>query len=1026
MAAATIDFGIDLGVTNSRIAVASGGAAQVVLNGEGLDATPTAVWCDERERLVVGSQTRDHLVDDPANVADRFKLQLGTDEVLRFARQNRPTEPEDLATEVIGSLRADARRRTGREVSAAVLTAPTGFTAVQRDALVAAARKAGVAVSLLLQEPLAAAFAYGAPAANACWLVYDFGGVGFEAALVALQDGVLQVTHHAGDARLGGDLLDWAIVDKLLVPAVAAQFAVKAFRRDNAKWRIAIAKLKMAAEEARIRLDRESSAPIVIPFLCRDDSGAPVRFRHTLTRSELDALLEPVVGRSLKVCERLLAKRDLGFDDLERIVVCGGPARDPAFARLLAEQGSGLGGRVAGSVDPFTAVVQGAALYAGSEPVERAAPPVFVAGQEVVPEPQAEALEEIPVAVAEAPVVAEVAAVVAAEAPVVEEAPEVVAETAPVVEETPSVLADESPTVSEPVEPPVVDAGEPVLAGPEAGAEAGVEPQAETAPEVTAAEEGRPVSWEPEWPAPLPDEPAAAEEVEPQSAASVSPEEPSAVPDAWGAPGERETDVEALAGTPPVADEHAASEEWRPVAEEMEAGEIAARARETELDGESAPEWALEVEKREPAPEEEAEIAQEPGEAWDLVPEDGSSAGADEPETAEPVDWAPVEQEPLVFEEHAPPAEEALPMEPVVSAPPVASAEPVMPASPSAPLPPRTGAPGGTLEETIVARATSLVKAGRHKDAKRLVDRLGPTETLSVQALDLLVAIYTHEGQFDAAERVWRRAAGLDPAGHKGEPSLRRAEQRKTAVGARRANGKRRRVPPSVLAGGAAGIALIVVIVLILLLARGCHGCTTGVVASASPTAVASRTTSTSPSVRPTHSASPTSTHSASPTPTHSASPTATPTPTPSPTGPPALSLQVPGARVTTQGDALEVTFDHGLFTSGSGQLTPSASRSLLALAQQLRPHASRLWVLVTGHTDDVPVTQPFAYPDNVSLGMARAVAVVEFFRSQGGLPYVILSARSVDARNPLGSNTTAAGRARNRTVVIAVTRRGQ
>jgi chemotaxis protein MotB len=82
--------------------------------------------------------------------------------------------------------------------------------------------------------------------------------------------------------------------------------------------------------------------------------------------------------------------------------------------------------------------------------------------------------------------------------------------------------------------------------------------------------------------------------------------------------------------------------------------------------------------------------------------------------------------------------------------------------------------------------------------------------------------------------------------------------------------------------------------------------------------------------------------------------------------------------------------------------------------------------VLVTGHTDDVPVTQPFAYPDNVSLGMARAVAVVEFFRSQGGLPYVILSARSVDARNPLGSNTTAAGRARNRTVVIAVTRRGQ
>ena len=119
----------------------------------------------------------------------------------------------------------------------------------------------------------------------------------------------------------------------------------------------------MAAEEARIRLDHESSAQIVVPFLCRDDSGAPVRFRHVLTRGELDALLEPVVRRSLKVCERLLGKRNLGFDDLERVVVSGGPVRDPYFARLLAEQGGGLDKRIASSVDPFTAVVQGAALY---------------------------------------------------------------------------------------------------------------------------------------------------------------------------------------------------------------------------------------------------------------------------------------------------------------------------------------------------------------------------------------------------------------------------------------------------------------------------------------------------------------------------------------------------------------------------------------------------------------------------------------------------------------------------------------
>ena len=134
----------------------------------------------------------------------------------------------------------------------------------------------------------------------------------------------------------------------------------------------------------------------------------------------------------------------------------------------------------------------------------------------------------------------------------------------------------------------------------------------------------------------------------------------------------------------------------------------------------------------------------------------------------------------------------------------------------------------------------------------------------------------------------------------------------------------------------------------------------------------------------------------------------------------------MPGAQVSRQGDALEVTFDHGLFASGSAELAPDATDSLLALAQQLRPQAAKLWVRVTGHTDNVPVAQPFTYPDNVSLGMARAVAVVEFFRSQGDLPYVILSARSVDAIHPLGNNMTAAGRARNRTVVIAITRRTQ
>ena len=289
MATATIDFSLDLGVTNSRIAVARNGVAQVVLTGEGLECTPTAVWCDERERLIVGSQTRDRLVDDAANVAERFMAQLGTGEVFRFARQNRPAEPEDLAAEVIGSLRADARRRTGRDVSAAVLTAPAGFAAAQRDAVIAAARKAGVAVSPLLQEPVAAALAYGGPAADA------------QLARLRLR--------RRRRSRQPWSSCRTASCKWRATPATRASAASSStgrsstscsslpsprssrwtsFRRDNPKWRIAVAKLKVAAEEARIHLDHESGAQVMVPFLCRDDSGAPVRFRHTLTRSELE------------------------------------------------------------------------------------------------------------------------------------------------------------------------------------------------------------------------------------------------------------------------------------------------------------------------------------------------------------------------------------------------------------------------------------------------------------------------------------------------------------------------------------------------------------------------------------------------------------------------------------------------------------------------------------------------------------------------------------------------------------------
>ena len=199
--------------------------------------------------------------------------------------------------------------------------------------------------------------------------------------------------------------------------------------------------------------------------------------------------------RSLKVCERLLAKRDLGFDDLERVVISGGATRNPYFARLLTEQGGGLGRRVASSVDPFTVVVQGAALYAGGEPVERAAPPVFVGGREVASELEAEVVEETPVA---EPVVTEevaaeepAAAVEEVEAPAEEVAvePAAEAEEAPVAEEAPEEAAAlqklpevEAPLLAEPVSSSLPTSLNPAAAVEEVEApaeEVAVEPAAE-------------------------------------------------------------------------------------------------------------------------------------------------------------------------------------------------------------------------------------------------------------------------------------------------------------------------------------------------------------------------------------------------------------------------------------------------------------------------------------------------------------------------------------------------------------------
>lgn len=376
----TIDFGIDLGTTNSEIAVLKGTAIEVFRNNEGFEYTPSAVWIDQKGRLWVGRQAKERLEDDPENAFCEFKLQMGTGEEKVFARSGKRMKPEELSAEVLKELRRIVKQRTGEDIEAAVITVPAAFESPQSAATNRAAQLAGLRQSPLVQEPVAAALAYGFQSAsdNVFWLVYDFGGGTFDAAVIQVRSGIIQVVNHGGDNHLGGKLIDWVIVDELLIPAVTREHRLSDFRRGNPKWRQAIAKLKMKAEEAKIRVSGNDSSEISIDFLCQDDAGQPVRFEYELTRMDVERLAEPFILRSINICKKVLADKRLGTSSVEKIILVGGPTMMPYLRSMLSEH---LGIPLDFGVDPLTVVARGAAVFAGTQRLKEKAPRPVAEGQ---------------------------------------------------------------------------------------------------------------------------------------------------------------------------------------------------------------------------------------------------------------------------------------------------------------------------------------------------------------------------------------------------------------------------------------------------------------------------------------------------------------------------------------------------------------------------------------------------------------------------------------------------------------------
>ncbi|MGQ0842647.1 MAG: Hsp70 family protein [Sporichthyaceae bacterium] len=364
----TIDVGIDLGTTNSALALATDSDATVVRNTWQREFTPSAVYVSESGNVYVGEEARGRLERDPDNACGEFKLQMGTPgEHKTFQASGRRMTPEDLSAEVLKSLRADLQRSTGEEAAAAVITVPAAFSLDQCDATRRAAALAGFAYAPLVQEPTAAAWAYSGTAEDrkAFWLVYDFGGGTFDAAVINVRDGEFGVVNHAGDNFLGGKLIDWALVEELLAPAVAKEHGLEDLTRGNRRWAANIAKLKHAAESAKIALSANEFTEVRAELL--DGDGRPFEFVREITRADLARFTDPLYTRSVNLCRRALAEKGLGAGDVERVILVGGATLSPGLRERLADPAEGLGIALDNSMDAITVVARGAAVFAGTQ-----------------------------------------------------------------------------------------------------------------------------------------------------------------------------------------------------------------------------------------------------------------------------------------------------------------------------------------------------------------------------------------------------------------------------------------------------------------------------------------------------------------------------------------------------------------------------------------------------------------------------------------------------------------------------------
>ena len=347
-------IGIDLGTTNSCVCVMEGNESKVIANPEGARTTPSAV-AFKGDEIIVGEAAKRQAITNPNTVLS-IKRHMGEDSY-RVDVNGKKYTPQQISAMILQNLKATAEAYLGEKVSEAVITVPAYFNDAQRQATKDAGKIAGLDVKRIINEPTAAALAYGIDKQDKeqTVLVFDLGGGTFDVSILDLADGTFEVKSTAGDTHLGGDDFDQKIIDYL----------VDGFKKENgvdlSKDKMALQRLKDAAEKAKKDLSGVTTTEISLPFISMGAAG-PLHLNQTLTRAKFDDLTRDLVQKCLGPVKRAMSDAGLTANDIDQVLLVGGSTRIPAVQELVKNE---LGKQPNKSVNPDEAVAMGAAIQGG-------------------------------------------------------------------------------------------------------------------------------------------------------------------------------------------------------------------------------------------------------------------------------------------------------------------------------------------------------------------------------------------------------------------------------------------------------------------------------------------------------------------------------------------------------------------------------------------------------------------------------------------------------------------------------------